>query len=222
MAKFSRSEVADQMESSGVVPLFFHKDIQTAKKALKACYDGGGRILEFTNRGEFAHEVFAKLVKYARRDLPEMKIGVGSVLDSETTALFLQAGADFIVSPILDEGMARICNRQNVLWSPGCGTLTEVIRGNELGAEIVKVFPGSQLGPGFINAVTGPCPWLKLMPTGGVSPDNLSSWFEAGATCVGMGSKLMRKDLLQNEEFNALSTHISETLELAQSLKANS
>lgn len=219
MAKFSRSEVVGQMEKSGVVPLFFHDDIQTAKKALTACYNGGGRILEFTNRGDFAHEIFAELVKYARQELPEMRMGVGSVLDSKTTALFLQSGADFIVSPILDEEMANICHRQNIFWSPGCGTLTEIVTGYQLGAEIVKIFPGSQLGPGFVKAVKGPCPWLKLMPTGGVSPDNLSDWFEAGATCVGMGSKLISKKYLANRNFDELEHHVRNTLELTSKIR---
>jgi len=222
MAKFSRSEVAAQMESSGIVPLFFHHDIEVAKKTLQACYRGGGRILEFTNRGDLAHEVFAELVKFTRSELPDMMIGVGSVIDSETTAYFLQSGADFVVSPILDEGMARICNRQNVFWAPGCGTLTEIIKGHELGAEVVKIFPASQLGPGFIKAVRGPCPWLKMMPTGGVSQGNMADWFEAGAACVGMGSKLLKKELLKNKNYDALSQHVAETLELAQSLKGNS
>lgn len=222
MAKFSRLQVASKMESGGLVPLFFHNDIKTVHKVLDACYAGGARILEFTNRGDFALEVFRDLVKYSRENYPDMMIGAGSIVDASTTALFLQSGADFIVSPILNPEMAEICNQQNVLWSPGCGTLTEIVKGNELGADIVKIFPGSHLGPGFIKAVKGPCPWLKLMPTGGVSQDNLADWFDAGATCVGMGSKLIRKDLLQNRDFDALAEHIADTFELVQSLKNNS
>lgn len=222
MAKFNRRQVASQMERGGVVPLFFHGDLDTAQKTLKACYKGGARILEFTNRGDSAYEVFTGLVKYIRQNLPDMIIGAGSVIDAQTTGQFIQSGADFIVSPILNEEMAAICNRQQVLWSPGCGTLTEIVKANQLGAEIVKVFPGSHLGPGFIKAVLGPCPWLKLMPTGGVSRDNLAAWFEAGAACVGMGSKLVKKDLFKNENYQALTKHVAEILELAQSLKNDS
>lgn len=222
MAKFSRLQVASKMESGGLVPLFFHTDTETVHKVLDACYAGGARILEFTNRGDFAHEVFSDLVKYTRQNYPDMMVGAGSIVDASTTALYLQSGADFIVSPVLNEEMAVICNRQNILWSPGCGTLTEIVKANELGADIVKIFPGSHLGPGFIKAVKGPCPWVKLMPTGGVSQDNLSDWFKAGATCVGMGSKLIKKDLLQNHDFDALAEHIADTFELVQSLKNNS
>lgn len=222
MAKFSRLQVASKMESGGLVPLFFHRDTETVHKVLDACYAGGARILEFTNRGDFAHEVFSDLVKYTRQNYPDMMIGAGSIVDASTTALYLQSGADFIVSPILNAEMSAICNRQNVLWSPGCGTLTEIVRANEHGADIVKIFPGSHLGPGFIKAVKGPCPWVKLMPTGGVSQDNLSDWFNAGATCVGMGSKLIKKDLLQNRDFDTLTDHIADTFDLVQSLKTNS
>lgn len=221
MAKFNRLVVAKQMASAGVVPLFFHDDLSTAKKVLSACYDGGSRLLEFTNRGEQAHEIFTDLVSYVRSELPEMMIGAGSIIDAETTALFLQSGADFIVSPILDEEMAHTCHKQNVLWSPGCGTLTEAVHGYKLGAEILKIFPASSLGPGFIKAVKGPCPWLKLMPTGGVSPDNISAWIDAGATCVGMGSKLIKKDFLQEKKFSALQQHVSSILKQAKSIQKN-
>lgn len=221
MAKFSRIEVALTMAETGLVPLFYHPDVELGKAALSACYRGGARLLEFTNRGDFAHEVFAELNKFALRELPEMMLGVGSVTDAGTAALYLQLGANFVVTPVLREDIATVCNRRKVLWAPGCGSLTEIARAEELGAEIIKIFPGSTLGPGFVKAVQGPCPWTSLMPTGGVSPDreNLRGWFEAGVTCVGMGSKLISKAILENRDFEKLETRVRETLSIIRELK---
>ncbi|MEQ8704727.1 MAG: bifunctional 4-hydroxy-2-oxoglutarate aldolase/2-dehydro-3-deoxy-phosphogluconate aldolase [Phaeodactylibacter sp.] len=221
MAKYSRIEVAVTMAQTGLVPLFYHKDIDLCKQVLKACYDGGARILEFTNRGDFAHEVFEALNKYALRELPGMILGVGSLTDAGTASLYLQLGANFVVTPVLREDIALVCNRRKVLWSPGCGSLTEIARAEELGAEIVKVFPGSTFGPGFVKAIKGPCPWTSIMPTGGVSPDhdNLKSWFDAGVTCVGMGSKLISKSLLTTGNFEQLTADVATTLETIQAIK---
>jgi 2-dehydro-3-deoxyphosphogluconate aldolase/(4S)-4-hydroxy-2-oxoglutarate aldolase len=163
---------------------------------MKACYDGGARIFEFTNRGDFAHEVFSEISHFVSENLPDMVIGVGSVVDGATTSLYIQLGADFIVSPVLKEDMAIICNRRKIPWMPGCGTLTEIAKAEELGAEIVKIFPAGQIGgPAFIKNIKGPCPWTNILPTGGVKPteENLSEWFNAGAFCVGMGSQLFVK-----------------------------
>lgn len=209
------------MAETGLVPLFYHKDTELCKKVLKACYDGGARILEFTNRGDFAHEVFQELNKYALKELPGMMLGVGSVTDAGTASLYLQLGANFVVTPVLREDIAIVCNRRKVLWSPGCGSLTEIARAEELGAEIVKVFPGSTLGPGFVKAIKGPCPWTSIMPTGGVSPDpdNLKSWFDAGVTCVGMGSKLITKSVLKRGDFDQLTADVRATLDTIQEVK---
>lgn len=179
-----------------MVPLFYHADVELAKQVLTACYKGGARLLEFTNRGDYAHEVFSELNKYCAKELPEMIMGVGSVTDAGTTSLYLQLGANFIVTPVFRQDIAIVCNRKKVLFSPGCGSLTEIAQAEEMGVEIVKLFPGSTYGPGFIKAVLGPQPWTSIMPTGGVSPDydNLKKWFDAGAYCVGMGSKLMAKN----------------------------
>ncbi|MFY0688413.1 MAG: bifunctional 4-hydroxy-2-oxoglutarate aldolase/2-dehydro-3-deoxy-phosphogluconate aldolase [Cyclobacteriaceae bacterium] len=207
MARFTRIEVALQMKESGIVPVFYHKDVDICKKVLKACYDGGVRVFEFTNRGDYAHEVFGELNKYAAAELPEMILGVGSVVDAGTTSLYLQLGANFIVSPILNPDMAKACNRRKVAWSPGCGSLTEISYAEELGAEVVKIFPGSQVGgPGFVKAVNGPFPWTSIMPTGGVTPepDNLKKWFEAGVHCVGMGSQLITKDVIADGNYDKL------------------
>ena len=222
MSKFTRIQVALAMQNTGLVPVFYNADIEICKKVVKACYDGGVRVFEFTNRGDFAHEVFADLNKYCLKELPEMILGVGSVIDASTTSLYLQMGANFIVSPIMKEEMALVCNRRKVLWSPGCGSLTEISRAEELGAEVVKIFPGSQVGgPGFVKAIKGPSPWTSIMPTGGVEPteENLTKWFEAGVTCVGMGSKLITKDILQENKYDQLSKTVKEALAIIQNVK---
>lgn len=202
------------MGETGMVPLFYHPDAEMGKKVLAAVYRGGARVLEFTNRGDFAHEVFAELSKFAARELPEMMMGVGSLTDAGTAALYLQLGADFVVTPVFREDIAIVCNRRKVLWSPGCGSLTEIARAEELGAEIVKLFPGSIYGPNFIKDILGPCPWTNIMPTGGVSPDydNLKKWFDAGAYCVGMGSKLMATNEQGNFDYDKIEQLTKEAL----------
>jgi 2-dehydro-3-deoxyphosphogluconate aldolase / (4S)-4-hydroxy-2-oxoglutarate aldolase len=221
MAKYSRIEVASQMKENGMVPLFFHSDIEVSKKVLKACYDGGSRLMEFTSRGDFAFEVFGALNKYALAELPGMMLGVGSVTDAAAASLYMQLGANFIVTPVFREDIAIACNRRKVLWSPGCGTLTEIARAEELGCEIVKLFPGDIYGPEFIKAVKGPCPWTSIMPTGGVLPtvESLTSWIGAGAFCVGLGSQLISKEILDNNDFEGLKTKVSQVLEIIQNIK---
>jgi 2-dehydro-3-deoxyphosphogluconate aldolase/(4S)-4-hydroxy-2-oxoglutarate aldolase len=179
MSRFTRIQVAQKMAEQGMVPLFYHADVDLCKKVVSACYAGGARLLEFTSRGDFAHEVFGELSKHIRDHLPEMILGVGSVTDAASASLYMALGADFIVTPVLREDIAVVCNRRKVLWSPGCGSLGEIARAEELGCEIVKLFPGSVYGPGFVKAVKGPQPWTSIMPTGGVSPteENLSAWF---------------------------------------------
>lgn len=222
MARFSRIDVALKMKETGIVPVFYNKDTALCKRVVKACYEGGVRVFEFTNRGEYAHEVFSEVNKWAAEECPEMIMGAGSVIDGPTAALYLQLGANFIVSPILNEEIARICNRRKVAWSPGCGSLTEIARAEELGAEVVKIFPASQVGgPGFVKAVKGPCPWTSIMPTGGVAPthDNLKGWFEAGVHCVGMGSALFKKDLIQAEDLSPITQKVKEAIEIVKSLR---
>ena len=221
MAQFTRIEVASIMKEQGMVPLFYHEDIDLGKKILKACYDGGARLLEFTARGDFAHEVFLELNKYAIKELPGMVMGVGSITDAAAASLFMQMGANFIVTPSLREDIAQVCNRRKVLWSPGCGTLTEINNAEELGCEIVKLFPGATYGPGFVKAIKGPQPWTSVMPTGGVSTEesNLKSWFDAGVTCVGMGSKLISKEVIETRDYAGLEKTVRETLALIQKLK---
>ena len=221
MAKFTRLEVVSKMVETGMVPLFYHSDIEIAKKTLKACYEGGARLLEFTSRGDFAHQIFDELNKYVLTELPDMIMGVGSVTDTAAASLYMQLGANFIVTPVLREDIAVVCNRRKVLWSAGCGSLTEITRAEELGCEIVKLFPGSTYGPDFVKAIKGPQPWTSIMPTGGVSTeeDNLRGWFDAGVTCVGMGSKLISNEILANEDFEVLKTKVAETLKLIKKIR---
>lgn len=221
MAQFSRIEVANTMKATGMVPLFFHSDIEISKKVAKACYDGGARLLEFTARGDFAHEIFADLVKYAIAEMPGMILGVGSVTDAGTASLYMQLGANFVVTPVLREDIALVCNRRKVLWAPGCGSLSEIARAEELGCEIVKLFPGGIYGPEFVKAIKGPQPWTSVMPTGGVSPDekNLTAWFKAGVTCVGMGSKLMVKDKNGNFDYAGIRALTKTAIQIISKLK---
>lgn len=221
MAQFTRIEVATTMKETGMVPLFFNNDIEVSKNVLKACYDGGARLMEFTARGDFAHEVFAELTKYAIKELPGMIMGVGSVTDAAAASLYMQLGANFIVTPVFREDIAIACNRRKVLWSPGCGTLSEIARAEELGCEIVKLFPGEIYGPQFIKGIKGPCPWTSIMPTGGVSTEreNLKSWFDAGVTCVGIGSQLISAAVLESKDYAGLTQKVKDTLSIISDLR---
>ncbi|MEL6924531.1 MAG: bifunctional 4-hydroxy-2-oxoglutarate aldolase/2-dehydro-3-deoxy-phosphogluconate aldolase, partial [Bacteroidota bacterium] len=186
-----------------------------------ACYAGGSRIVEFTNRGDYAHETFAALNKFCESELPEMIMGIGSVNDAATAALYMQLGANFIVAGSFREDVVKICNRRKIPYMPGCGTLTEIGRAEEWGCELVKLFPGSTYGPGFIKAIKGPSPWTSIMPTGGVAPteENLRGWFDAGVTCVGMGSKLVSKSILQSGDFAQLETKTRDALALIERIR---
>lgn len=221
MARFSRIEVAQTMKSSGMVPLFYHHDFEVAKSVTKACYDGGARLLEFTSRGDFAHEIFRDLSTYCNEELPEMILGVGSVTDAASASLYMSLGANFVVTPVLREDIAVVCNRRKVLWSPGCGSLTEICKAEELGCEIVKLFPGGIYGPAMVKAIKGPQPWTSIMPTGGVAPteENLSGWFSAGVTCVGMGSKLLSKDLIQKQNYSEITERCKKALSLINEIR---
>ena len=217
MARSSRIKVATTMYDTGMVPVFFHKDLEVCKHVLRACYEGGVRVFEFTNRGDFAHETFSALNKYVAKEMPEMVMGVGSIVDAGTASIYIQLGADFIVSPVLSPDMAKVCNRRKISWSPGCGSLSEISYAEELGAEVVKIFPGTQVGgPAFVKAVLGPCPWTSIMPTGGVAPteENLRAWFEAGVHCVGMGSKLITKEVIAAQDYDTLSQTTREALDI--------
>lgn len=208
MAKFQRLKVYQTIEETGIVPVFYHSNIDVAKEVVKACYEGGIRAFEFTNRGDFAHEVFAELVKWADKECPELILGIGSIVDAPTAALYIQLGANFVVGPLLNPEIFKVCNRRQIAYSPGCATTSEINLAQELGAEIVKVFPGGNVGgPSFVKNIKGPMPWTKVMVTGGVEPtqENLSAWFKAGVTAVGMGSNLFPKEVVKAGEWSKIT-----------------
>ncbi|NHN25807.1 bifunctional 4-hydroxy-2-oxoglutarate aldolase/2-dehydro-3-deoxy-phosphogluconate aldolase [Flavobacterium jejuense] len=221
MAQYTRIEVAQKMKETGLVPLYYNPDAEICKNIVKACYDGGARLFEFTARGDFAHEVFAILIKYVVNELPGMILGVGSITDAAAASLYMQMGANFIVTPVLREDIVQICNRRKVLWSPGCGSLSEIAKAEELGCEIVKLFPGDIYGPKFVKGALAPQPWTSIMPTGGVSPteESLKSWFNAGVTCVGMGSQLISKEIIDNKDFGKLTTQVKFALDTIKQIR---
>ncbi len=221
MASRTRLQVYQTIFQSGLVPLFYHPDAEKAFQIVAACYRGGARVVEFTNRGDFAHEVFSALAKRMRRELPDMLLGVGSIQDAGTAALFLQMGADFVITPLLREDVILTCNRRKVAIIPGVSTSSEIGRAEELGVELVKIAPGEVLGPAFLKAHHGPCPWTRAMISGGVSPDeaNLRGWFAAGATCVGMGSKLISAAILEEEDYAALEEKVRAVVHIIDGLQ---
>lgn len=220
MTKFTKQQVQSTMKATGMVPVFYHADIEIAKGVVDAAYKGGVRIFEFTNRGGNAFDVFTQLLKHIER-YPDLMLGIGTIMDGTTAKKFIDAGAHFIVSPILKPEMAEVCKKHDMLWIPGCATLTEIVTGKDLGAEVIKIFPGSVLGPGFVSAVLPVVPGLQLMPTGGVEPTekNLTGWFKAGVICVGMGSQLFTKDILAEKNWALLEKNVAEALELIKNIR---
>ena len=221
MAKYSKLEVLAAMKETGMVPVFYHADVEIAKQVLKACYEGGVRAFEFTNRGDFAQEVFGELVKYANKELPGMILGIGSIVDPATAALYLQLGANFVVGPLFNPEIAPICNRRLFPYCPGCGTVSEVGKAQELGCDLCKVFPGDVLGPAFVKGLKAPMPWSQLMVTGGVKPskENLEGWFKAGVTCVGMGSNLFPKEVIAAKEWNKITELCANALAIVKEVR---
>ncbi len=221
MAKYDKLQVLATMQQTGLVPVFYHADAAVAKQVLKACYDGGVRAFEFTNRGDFAQEVFAELVKYAAAELPGMILGIGSVVDPGTAALYLQLGANFVVGPIYNPAVVPVCNRRLVPYCPGCGSASEVSAAQEAGCDLCKVFPGDVLGPAFVKGLRAPMPWSRLMVTGGVKPEraNLEAWFKAGVTCVGMGSNLFPKDVIAAGDWPRITALCRDALQIIQEIR---
>ncbi|MBQ7269075.1 MAG: bifunctional 4-hydroxy-2-oxoglutarate aldolase/2-dehydro-3-deoxy-phosphogluconate aldolase [Bacteroidales bacterium] len=221
MAKYNKLQVIAAMQQTGMVPVFYNADIEISKKVLKACYDGGVRAFEFTNRGDFAQEVFKELVKYAGKELPGMILGIGSVVDAGTAALYLQLGANFVVGPLFNPDIAPVCNRRLVPYCPGCGSVSEVGKAQELGCDVCKVFPGDVLGPKFVKGLRAPMPWSNIMVTGGVKPEkeNLKGWFDAGVTCVGMGSNLFPKEVMAAGNWAAITDLCKEALDIIKEVR---
>ena len=222
MAKFDQLAVWNKMQETGMVPVFYHKEANVAQQVVKACYEGGVRVFEFTNRGDFAHEVFAEVIRFSRVECPELALGVGSVIDAPTAALYLQLGADFVVGPMFNAEISRVCNRRSIPYIPGCGTVSEVSLAQETGCQICKIFPGDVLGPKFVKGLRAPMPWSKLMVTGGVEPteENLSAWFRAGVFCVGMGSKLFPSSTIADSDWTGITDKCRETLAIIQKIRS--
>ena len=209
MARFNKMQVLDAIVSTGMVPVYYNKDVEIAKQVVKACYEGGVRAFEFTNRGDFAHEVFSDLIKFATKECPELVLGVGSIVDAGTASLYLQLGANFVVGPLFNPEIAKVCNRRLVPYTPGCGSVSEIGFAQEVGCDLCKIFPAGNVGgPSFVKNIKAPMPWSMIMATGAVEPteENLSAWFKAGVTCVGMGSKLFPKEMIAAGNWEAIST----------------
>ena len=221
MAKYDKIQVLTAIKETGIVPVFYNGNLEISKNVLKACYEGGIRAFEFANRGDFAQEVFGELVKYANAELPGMIVGIGSVVDPGTAAMYIQLGANFVVGPLFNPAIAPICNRRNIPYAPGCGSVSEVGAAQEAGCDLCKVFPGDVLGPAFVKGLRAPMPWSKLMVTGGVKPtrENLESWFKAGVFCVGMGSNLFPKDVIAAGEWSNISDLCRDALAIVKEVR---
>jgi 2-dehydro-3-deoxyphosphogluconate aldolase/(4S)-4-hydroxy-2-oxoglutarate aldolase len=215
MARFDRMTVLNRMMELGLIPVFYHADVGVAAKIVAACAAGGATVVEFTNRGDFAPQVFLELSKHFTKADPKIILGVGSIVDAPTAAMYIAYGANFIVGPNFNPEVARLCNRRKIPYSPGCGSATEIAEAEELGVEIVKVFPGKSVGgPDFVKSVLGPCPWTRMMPTGGVdaTQESINAWFKAGVACVGIGSQLITKQLLAAGDFDGLAQKTAQVL----------
>ena len=215
MARFNKVQVIQAMHDTGMVPVFYNSDLEICKQVISACYKGGVRVFEFTNRGDFAHEIFGELAKWAAAACPEMILGAGTVIDAPTAALYMQLGANFIVGPNFNAEIATVCNRRLVLYSPGCGSVSEISNAQAAGCDVTKVFPAGNVGgPSFVKNVMAPLRWSNIMVTGAVSPeeDNLTEWIKSGVLCVGMGSKLFPKDVIAQGNWQAITDKCVEAL----------
>jgi len=217
-----RLSVLTAMIDQGVIPVFYHPDVEVCQKVIQACANGGAKCIEFTNRGEFAAHVFFEVTRHFAKADPSVIMGVGSVVDAPTAGIFIANGAKFVVGPLTNPDVAKLCNRRKIPYSPGCGSATEIGYAEELGCEIVKVFPGGSVGgPEFVKAMLGPCPWTRIMPTGGVdaTEESLTQWFKAGVACVGIGSNLITKDLLAAKDYAGVEKKVGETIALIRKIR---
>jgi 2-dehydro-3-deoxyphosphogluconate aldolase/(4S)-4-hydroxy-2-oxoglutarate aldolase len=219
MALHKRLDTLQTIKGVGLVPIFNHSDVTMAKAIVKACAEGGAPVVEFTHRVDRAGEIFRQLAELRDKEMPSLIVGAGSICNAPSAVMAISTGADFIVGPFLDEEIAKVCNSQKIPYMPGCGTVTEIHRAHLLGVEVCKVFPADCLGgPAFIKAIKAPCPWAELMATGGVSADqeNLNEWFRAGVACVGMGSNLITKEVIQKRDFASLTEKVRRTIQMIQ------
>jgi 2-dehydro-3-deoxyphosphogluconate aldolase/(4S)-4-hydroxy-2-oxoglutarate aldolase len=217
-----RLTVLTAMIDQGVIPVFYHPDVEVCTKVIQACANGGAKCIEFTNRGEFAAHVFFEVTRHFAKADPSVIMGVGSVVDAPTAGVFIANGAKFVVGPLTNPDIAKLCNRRKIPYSPGCGSASEIGYAEELGCEIVKVFPGGSVGgPDFVKAMLGPCPWTRIMPTGGVdaTEESLTQWFKAGVACVGIGSNLITKELLAVKDYAGVEKKVSETIALIRKIR---
>jgi 2-dehydro-3-deoxyphosphogluconate aldolase/(4S)-4-hydroxy-2-oxoglutarate aldolase len=217
-----RMAVLSAMIDQGVIPVFYHPDVEVCTKVIQACADGGAKCIEFTNRGEFAAHVFFEVTRHFAKTDPSVIMGVGSVVDAPTAGIFIANGAKFVVGPLTNPDVAKLCNRRKIPYSPGCGSASEIGYAEELGCEIVKVFPGGSVGgPEFVKAMLGPCPWTRIMPTGGVdaTEESLTQWFKAGVACVGIGSNLITKELLAAKDYAGVEKKVRETIALIRRIR---
>jgi 2-dehydro-3-deoxyphosphogluconate aldolase/(4S)-4-hydroxy-2-oxoglutarate aldolase len=211
------------MMQQGVIPVFYHPDVEVCIQVIQACANAGAKCVEFTNRGDFAAHVFLEVSRHFAKADPSVIMGVGSIVDAPTAGLFIANGAKFVVGPLLNADVAKVCNRRGIPYSPGCGSATEIGDAQELGCEIIKVFPGSSVGgPEFVKSVMGPMPWTRIMPTGGVEPteDSLRKWFGAGIVACGIGSNMITKVLLDAKDYAGLEANVRKTVELIKTIKA--
>ena len=215
MPRFLKHEVVGKILDIGLLPVFYNDDIRGAKRIVQACADGGAMVIEFTNRGDFAYEVFSELYKWSQKELPDVILGAGTIIDPATAGIYINSGANFIVGPVFNPEVAKICNRRKVPYIPGCMTPCEISNAEEMGVDIVKVFPGKTVGPAFIKAVLGPCPWSKLMPSGGVeiTQENISGWIKSGSAALNIGSNLIKKDLVKAGDFNSIKKLVKQCME---------
>jgi 2-dehydro-3-deoxyphosphogluconate aldolase/(4S)-4-hydroxy-2-oxoglutarate aldolase len=221
MAK-DRMAVLTAMMEQGVIPVFYHPDVEVCTNVIQACANGGAKCIEFTNRGDFASHVFLEVTRHFAKADKSVIMGVGSVLDAPTAGIYIANGANFVVGPVLNADVAKVCNRRKIPYSPGCGSASEISAAEELGVEIVKIFPGAQVGgPEFVKAVLGPMPWTRIMPTGGVDPteESLSKWFGAGIVAAGIGSKLITSELLKAKDYAGIETKVRETIALIKKIR---
>jgi len=204
-----------------ILPLFNHASLETSQQVIKACYDGGLRYFEYTNRNDHALDVYTGLQKYCAKELPGMMLGAGTIKNIIDASSYAAAGAPFLISPLISKDLFDYCSRHKILWIPGCGTASEIGMAENWGIELVKIFPAEQLGgTGFVKAIRGPFPDIKILVTGGVKPEeeNIRAWMQAGANAVGLGSQLFPKELISQGDFTPLKQNIENLLRILRSL----